>query len=225
LPGQAPAAETASELKSRVEAERRGRPFLVYRDPEVGQVLVELAPRRGLTIGRGESAEVCLQFDPGTSRLHAELERIGDDWVLIDNGLSRNGTFVNGERVHGRRRLNDSDAMRFGDTLVIFRAPREGGVETSPASETPDRATVTETQRRVLIALCRPFGEGAEFAAPATNKEIAADVFLSVPAVKAHLKTLFERFGVADLPPNQKRLRLAQLALRSGVVSPRNLES
>jgi hypothetical protein len=45
-----------------------------------------------------------------------------------------------------------------------------------------------------------------------------------VPAVKAHLKTLFERFGVADLPPNQKRSRLAQLALRSGVVSPRNFE-
>ena len=33
--------------------------------------------------------------------MHAELTRIGDDWVVCDEGLSHNGTFVNGERVRG----------------------------------------------------------------------------------------------------------------------------
>lgn len=41
---------------------------------------------------------------------------------------------------------------------------------------------------------------------------------LSVDAVKAHLRLLFGRFGLTDLPPNQKRLRLAQEALRRGLV-------
>ena len=224
VPRNAPAAESPSELKRRLETERRGEPFLVYRDPESGQLLFELGDRHRATVGRDEEADVCLAFDPGTSRLHAELERIAGDWVLIDDGLSRNGSFVNGERIHGRRRLADGDAMRFGDTLVVFRAPQEAGIETAPASDAPDAATVTAAQRRVLVALCRPFGEGGEYAAPASNKEIAAEVFLSVPSVKAHLKALFERFEVGDLPQNQKRVRLAQLALRSGVVSPRDLE-
>ena len=41
---------------------------------------------------------------------------------------------------------------------------------------------------------------------------------VSVDAVKAHLRVLFERFGLDDLPQNQKRARLAAVALVNGVV-------
>ena len=92
------------------------------------------------------------------------------------------------------------------------------------AGERPHAASITETQRRILVALCRPFGPGSEFATPATNKQIAEEVFLSVDAVKANLRVLFERFEVRDLPQNKKRIRLAELAVRSGVVSPRDLD-
>ena len=34
------------------------------------------------------------------------------------------------------------------------------------------------------------------------------------------MRTLFDRFAVEDLPQNQKRVRLAELAMRSGVVAP-----
>jgi pSer/pThr/pTyr-binding forkhead associated (FHA) protein len=218
-------AETARELKARIEAERRGSPFLVYRDAEGEQLIRELDGRERLTVGRSEAAEVSLEFDPEVSRVHAELERLGDDWTVADDGLSRNGSFVNGERVVGRRRLRDGDALRFGDTLVLFRSPAQaGGEETVPAADRPDVSRVTDTQRRVLVALCRPFREGSEFASPATNKQVADEVFLSVDAVKANLRTLFETFEVGDLPQNQKRVRLAELALRSGVISPRDLE-
>jgi pSer/pThr/pTyr-binding forkhead associated (FHA) protein len=177
-------------------------------------------------VGRSEGAEVRLEFDPEASRVHAELERVARDWILIDDGLSRNGSFVNGERVVGRRRLRDGDVLRFGGTMVLFRAPSQTGAEETVAStERPEAAAVTETQRRVLVSLCRPFGVGSEFATPATNKQIAEEVYLSVDAVKANLRALFERFEVGDLPQNQKRIRLAELALRSGVVSPRDLDS
>jgi DNA-binding CsgD family transcriptional regulator len=82
---------------------------------------------------------------------------------------------------------------------------------------------LTDTQHRILVALCRPARGGTGFAPPATNQEIAEEVFLSVDAVKAHLRTLFEKFDVGDLPQNLKRVRLAELAMRSGVVSPRDL--
>ena len=51
---------------------------------------------------------------------------------------------------------------------------------------------------------------------------MAAEVFLSTEAVKAHLGVV-DRFGVSDLPQNQKRLKLAENALRSGAVSPSEL--
>jgi pSer/pThr/pTyr-binding forkhead associated (FHA) protein len=220
-------ADTARELKARIEAERRGGPFLIHRDADGQQQIRELAGGRDrLTVGRSEAADVSLEFDPEISRVHAELERLGEDWTVADDGLSRNGSFVNSERVAGRRRLRDGDVLRFGDTLVLFRSPAQaGGEETVPATDRPDVSQVTDTQRRVLIALCRPFREGSEFASPASNKQVADEVFLSVDAVKANLRALFETFEVGDLPQNQKRVRLAELALRSGVITPRDLEA
>jgi predicted component of type VI protein secretion system len=217
-------ARSGGELKERLEAERRDEPFLVYRDASAAQVIHGLGDEEKLAVGRGEGAG--LRFDdPEISSLHAELERIGDDWVLVDDGLSRNGSFVNGERVSGRRRLRDGDALRFGQTPVVFRAPGAPAAGTVAAGDTPDAASITDTQRAILVALCRPYREGSDFATPAANKQIAGEVFLSVDAVKSHLRALFEKFDVGDLPQNQKRVRLAELALRSGVISPRDLEA
>jgi hypothetical protein len=218
-------AQSAGELKERMDAERLGEPFVVFRGGEGRQVVVTLAPGpERLTVGRASASDLRLDFDPEVSGLHAELERIGEHWVLVDDGLSRNGSFVNGERVSGRRRLRDGDALRFGSTAVMFRSPATADrAETAAAKDMPDVQRLTETQRRVLIALCRPYAAGSEFATPATNRAIADEVYLSVDAVKAHLRTLFERFDVGDLPQNQKRMRLAELAVTSGAVSPRDL--
>ncbi|MDV3205758.1 MAG: LuxR C-terminal-related transcriptional regulator, partial [Rhodococcus ruber] len=57
----------------------------------------------------------------------------------------------------------------------------------------------------------------------ASNQDIASELFLSVDAVKTHLRALFAKFGVEDLPQNQKRVRLAELALHSGVITERDL--
>ena len=55
--------------------------------------------------------------------MHAALERAGDDWILVDDGLSHNGTYVGGERVNGRRRLRDGDVISVGTTTIAFCAP------------------------------------------------------------------------------------------------------
>ena len=60
--------------------------------------------------------------------MHAALERLGGEWTVVDDGLSRNGTYVNGERVTARRRLHDGDVVRVGGTAIAFRAPGEGSL-------------------------------------------------------------------------------------------------
>jgi hypothetical protein len=219
-------AETAGELKERLAAERRGNSFLVYRDDGGRQVIHALGETTDReAVGRSEAADIVLSFDREVSRVHAELDRVGEEWALADDGLSRNGSFVNGERVSGRQRLRDGDELRFGDTVMLYRAPRQAGAdETFAAKDDGSVEAVTKTQHKVLIALCRPFAAGDEFATPATNKQIADEIHLSVDGVKANLRVLFERFGVADLPQNKKRVRLAELALRSGTITPRQLE-
>jgi pSer/pThr/pTyr-binding forkhead associated (FHA) protein len=211
---------TPAELKARLEAERRGTPFLLYFDGAGTQVLRELDEQ--LTVGRGADCDVALGWDREVSRLHAQLEHVGGQWVLVDDGLSRNGSYVGGERVVGRRVLKDGDRLVFGETPVVYRAPATVGASSTVGISTgPAAVNLTPTQRRILVALCRPVRDSA-FATPLTNKEIADEVSLSVDAVKAHLRTLFERFGLEDLPQNQKRARLAALALLQGVVTQRD---
>jgi hypothetical protein len=213
-----------AELKERLDAEAAGWPFVFWRAGEAQSILQLGQELERATVGRGEEVDLALDEDDEVSRLHAELERIGGQWTVSDDGLSRNGTFVNDERVSGRRRLRDGDELRFGSTIVAFRAPAgSGGPETAAAPDRPGPERLTETQRKILIALCRPFREGSNYATPATNQQIADEVFLSLDAVKGHLRTLFERFEIGDLPQNQKRVRLVELAMRSGLISVRDL--
>lgn len=217
-------ASSPAELKARLEAERRGTPFLLYRDDQGRQAIAALEPGHAtLTIGRRADNDVALVWDAEVSRVHAQLEPVGRDWALVDDGLSRNGTYVNGERVTGRRRLRDGDRLCFGETAVLFRAPAgEASVSTAVVGLGHGSVPVTDTQRRLLVALCRPLASSA-YATPATNREIAGELHLSVDAVKAHLRILFERFGLDDLPQNQKRARLAALVLVNGLVRRHDL--
>jgi pSer/pThr/pTyr-binding forkhead associated (FHA) protein len=219
---------SAPELKAQIEAERGGRPFLVFRDGEGEQriVVVEEGTTE-LWVGRGEDAALRLDWDPEVSALHAQIDVVGGDCTLLDDGLSRNGSFVGGDRVHGRRRLRDSEVLRFGQTMVLYRRPGEAG-ESAPeatvvASETAAAAAISPGQRRVLLALCRPFKDGSAFATPPTNQEIADELHLSVDAVKTHMRALFQKLEVEDLPQNQKRVAAAERALQSGAVAPREL--
>jgi FHA domain-containing protein len=216
---------SAGDLKHRLDAERRGTPFLLFRDEDGGQRIVELAGARDrVTIGRHSGNDVALTWDGQVSGLHAALERFGGTWTVVDDGLSRNGSYLNRARVSGRRRLADGDALRVGATTIAYREPAASGScsPTAAGTEHSERPRLSETQRNVLIALCRPLRD-TPHASPSTNREIAAELFLSVDAVKVHLRALYARFAIEDLPQNKKRARLVELALEHGVVLPRDL--
>ena len=216
--------DTAIDLKHRLEAEREGAPFLYFRDGEGRQRIVALDATRGsLSVGRDDGCDICLRWDGKVSRLHARLEHSGGSWTVYDGGLSRNGTFLNQERVQGHRVLTDGDQVRLGATEMWFRDPapqRSRTVVVDPALAGP---TVSPAQRKVLLALCRPYKHHSVFARPASNREIAAELVLSIDAVKGHLRALFAKFDLDDLPQNEKRMRLVERAFQHGLVRDSDL--
>jgi class 3 adenylate cyclase len=110
-------------LADRIEAERRGSAFVVFHDGSGKQHVVSLDDEQAtIAIGRRPDNDVVLSWDNEVSRRHAHLQREEGNWLLVDDE-SRNGSFLNGERLAGQHRLRDGDVLRFGDTVVLFRAP------------------------------------------------------------------------------------------------------
>ncbi|MDP3772843.1 MAG: trypsin-like peptidase domain-containing protein [Gemmatimonadales bacterium] len=79
-------------------------------------------------IGRHPLSDVRFdaEKDLDASTRHAAIVRTGDSYLLRDLG-SRNGTFVNGEKIEGDRTLVDGDKLRFGvhGPEVEFNVQRE----------------------------------------------------------------------------------------------------
>ena len=147
---------------------------LVFRDDTGAQQFVSLEGQRSLTLGRGSGCDVRLAWDDRVSRVHAGLERVGPDWALVDDGLSRNGTFLNGERLNGRRRLRDGDTFVLGSTSFRFRDTTRGRTQlTTVGEQLVTAASLSPTQRQIVTALCRPYKHDDPYATPASNQLIA----------------------------------------------------
>jgi FHA domain-containing protein len=164
-----------------------------------------------VTVGTLESNDVVVEAD-GVSRAHAVLERFGDTWCVRDLG-SRNGTFVNGVRVVGEHALRPGDEILLGRLRLLFRGPARG-TETA-AIEQPPR--LTQRERDVLVALCRPLLTGDAFTEPASIRAMAAELVVSEAAVKNHLSRLYDKFGVGA-EGERKRVQLANAAVARGAV-------
>jgi hypothetical protein len=217
-------ASRAVELQAVIRAQRDALPILLTRDGENRQLIFVLEPDdERLWIGRGADCDLRIDWDEKASRSHAELVRVPEGWAIVDDGLSRNGTFVGAERISGRRRLHDGDVVRFGDSSVTYRLSASHAASTMAAGDTVAAPQLTVAQRRVLAELCRPLWDPQSPAVPASNPAIASELVLSVDAVKTHMRTLFTKFAVENLPQNQKRAHLAKLAMQAGLVSEREL--
>src|SRR5690242_16464830 len=74
--------------------------------------------RLRITIGRSARNDLCIP-DPFASRVHAEVRREGEDYVLQDLG-SANGTLYNGATVEGAVHLTSGGRIQIGETEIVF---------------------------------------------------------------------------------------------------------
>ena len=216
------AQQTPTELKEVIAAERTGYPFLVWRT-DGGEQRLLLLDRSNwrVTIGRDAAADVPLPWDAEVSRTHALLEQVGRGWML-DRRRAVAQRVVREWHPHRRAPA----PVRQGPAGVRrHRGHLSGDVGRHDPDRLGDRRPsaipLSPMQRKVLIALCRPVQDSAS-ATPATNRQISEDVFLTVDAVKAHLRVLFDRYGLSQLPQNEKRARLVAIVLEAGVLVPRD---
>ena len=190
---------TAREVQQRIEVMALGEAFVAVRDANNGLHFHVLpnADHVPVTIGRRVGADVLIAWDREVSGVHARLERLSGEWTVVDDGLSTNGTFINGQRSAGQFRLRSGDRIRVGNTVIAA------------------------AQHPVLVARCRPRLRGEPMLAK--NTEIAMEVGVEVETVKFHLRGMYELFGLKTADPRERRIRLATLAIETGLVTERDL--
>ena len=178
-----------------------------------GREIVTLDGPR-LTVGASAKDDLVID-DAAVSKSHLLLERIGPAWCVEDLG-SRNGTFVNGERLLGKRTIRDGDELTLGRTRVVYRDRQQAKETTTATLEPPP--DLTRREHDVLVELCRPLLSGNPFTQPADVRDIAGRLFVSPAAVKQHLRRLDQKFDIpADVAPD-RRVHLANEAIQRGAV-------
>jgi S1-C subfamily serine protease len=87
-------------------------------------------------VGSGEECQLMLS-DPGASPLHAYFEVEESGQVMLHDLASQTGTFVNGERIEGPRRIEGGEEIRIGETLLTPSVA-------DPAEEARQRAAAAQ---------------------------------------------------------------------------------
>ena len=191
---------TPAELQARLAAERRGRPFLLYRDGDehaAARSSSISAPER-LTIGRSRArAGSTLECDDEVSHVRATIERLGDEWSLVDDGRSRNGSFIDGVRVDGRARLRDGDAIGVGRTAtIVFRSPEPVESQRNTRSARQRRGTRRRSSRTpsaVCSSRCVARTPTGCTRSPRRTVRSPRNLrSLGVETIKTHMRALFD---------------------------------
>jgi FHA domain len=97
---------------------RRARLFVVH-SPELPEG-TEIDLSRELVAGRDDALDIPLGADGYASGRHARFAH-GQDGDMVEDLRSTNGTFVNGDRVSGRRVLRSGDVVTIGQTQLEYR--------------------------------------------------------------------------------------------------------
>ncbi len=185
-----------------------------------GRELISLGGER-VTVGKSSTNVVSLDHDSTVSRVHAVLENLGFAWSIRDVG-SRNGTYLNGEKISAERVLRSGDELRIGKSRLVFWQVKEGD-HTTTAEETVSVAPsappprLTRRELEVLVVLCRPLVSGDPFPEAVSVRQMAQELFVTEAAIKQHLQNLYDKFGIPA--EGERRVRLANEAIRRGAVT------
>ena len=185
-----------------------------------GRELITLGGER-VTVGKSSTNLVSLNHDSTVSRVHAVLENLGFAWSVRDVG-SRNGTYLNGEKISAERVLRSGDELRIGKSRLVFWEVKEGeeitaGEATISATPSQLPPRLTRRELEVLVVLCRPLVSDDPFPEAVSVRRMAQELFVTEAAIKQHLQNLYDKFAIP--PEGERRVRLANEAIRRGAVT------
>src|ERR1700758_1071152 len=181
-----------------------------------GRELITLSGGR-VTVGKAETNVVSLEHDGTVSRLHAVLENLGFAWSVRDVG-SRNGTYLNGEKLSAERVLRSGDELRVGSSRLVFWELKQADDDETEAVEPSQRPPqLTRRELEVLVVLCRPLVSDNPFPEPASVRQMARELFVTEAAIKQHLQNMYDKFSVPS--EGERRVRLANEDIRRGAVT------
>jgi sigma-B regulation protein RsbU (phosphoserine phosphatase) len=107
-----------------------------------------------LSLGRSSVNELCFAEDVGLSRQHMILERDGDHWTVRDLG-SKNGTFLNGNRLAVKTRLRPGDRIAASRVVLVYDPAEVDANKTvvfdRGAITNPSEMTVSTTLEHLLL--------------------------------------------------------------------------
>lgn len=120
-----PTTETSGDVARPARALERGAivpglaHLLVVDGAESGRLRgATLDVHTGVVVGRGATADIQLT-DAYTSSEHARFRDDRGHW-LLDDLESMNGSYINGQRIHGSQQLADGDTVQLGRVVLQF---------------------------------------------------------------------------------------------------------
>ncbi|MDQ1522861.1 MAG: phosphoserine phosphatase RsbU/P [Pyrinomonadaceae bacterium] len=165
--------------------------------------------RLRITIGRSARNDVCTP-DPFASRVHAEVRREGDAYILQDLG-SANGTLYNGDRVEAALPLTPGGRIQIGETEIVFRDKDAGAGATMiadpSAASLPEATIALNSDQRSTSGLLEAIEDArtqgsAEQPRPAAGTIINATRAASANSVQqSDLLALISKVSVTLLAP------------------------
>jgi hypothetical protein len=172
-------------------------------------------------IGRVDECPVRIESDPLVSRRHARLT-FEAGWWSIEDADSHNGTFIGDRRMPGETILKDGACFRVGDTVLSVHLPPSGSGQTTRAGHAePRRLDPNPIQRKILVALARPWLAGHQLPVSPSDADIARTLECDVQDIADAVSDLYEQAG---LPSDvDQRSGLVALAMHERTVTPDDL--
>jgi hypothetical protein len=216
-----PIARTPHELHLEDEVRAGGRPYVRYRDGVLFRALSLSPSASPVDIGRVDVCPVRIESDPLVSRRHARLI-FAAGWWSIEDAASHNGTFIGDRRIPGETILKDGACFRVGDTVLSVHLPRSGPDQTTLEEHAElRRLDPNPIQRKILVALARPWLAGHELPIAPSDADIAHALGCDAKAVADAVADLYEQAGLSS--DVDQRSGLIALAMHERTVTPDDL--
>jgi pSer/pThr/pTyr-binding forkhead associated (FHA) protein len=133
---------------------------------------------RPVVIGRAPEVDLVLE-DGQVSRHHARVSPADDGSAVVEDLESANGTFVNHNELHGPARLDPSDELLIGVTLIEVRSKEQVAAQASVMRAIPPAlASAPRTPDFISPAVASADAGGDETPRSAGMREL--DKFLDV---------------------------------------------